>query len=580
MKNPKTKVSATIAIVGAKPSARAPVKSHPIATGTKIAASVKSKPVVAKVRAVSSAKLKAVATTAKVAASAKSKPIATKAKAGAPIPVKAVPARPKAVAAKAATSSKPKTATTLSKASATAPGSVSITSIGNPFTYFVPATAKSATFKKRRKNGGYKAPQDFLDKNFTKTVKAPFTKARSRRTLDGHCVIFPAEVRIAAIQCGYGPEDFWTPRLAMSAGEGAALKRFLISRLEMVVSCVEDNGKKDWKVSKFYEHLEPSDKQVCSFIFGGIGTFLVAQKWLHVGGDKLKFVLHKSLYTKALVPSIGAKSPDYLVNGKATGWHVFESKGGAKNDRPTRILQGLEQLSQELEIGWTLTSLKPTKSAVCVHTSVDANEVLEVLAVDPPAKRHGAKIKAVKSLLLLEEVCKLLLILDTIDLFCGLTRTSTPMDEMDGAWSFKNSDFLGGVEVGIPNVYLKYEALVRVRVAVYLAADEAHREARTYGKNASDIFYDKLDSLGFNGALSQPYGDWTIEHIAKNLDDWGDNCRTECAKNLKMKELAAQVWWSDSDQSVAKMTAAGFNFTFGGMCIRGRNNPMKRSEVD
>lgn len=500
-------------------------------------------------------KVKAIATT--------SKPAATKLK----LPV---------VKVKAAV--KPKAVKKLPMALASATATVAATSVGNPFSYFVPATTTSATFKSRTKKGGYKAPQKFLKSNFKSTLTAPFTKPSSLRSLDTHCVISPAEVKIAVLECGYGPKNFWTAHSAFRGMDAARVKKFLICRLEMVFTCVKYDGHKAWKMRKFYEHLEPSDKTACSFILGGIGTFLTAQKWLHVGGDKLKYVLHNALYSYAVSPSIIAKSPDYLVYGPATGWHVFESKGGGKGDRPTRLLQGLEQLSEELEIGWKATNLEPVRSAVSVHTSVDADEVLEVYAVDPPAKRRGAKIEQSKSLVLIEDVCKLLLILDTIDTFRGLTGASVSTDNADYVWSFKNTDFLGGTEIGIPSHYLKYEGLVRARVAVYLAADEARRESKKNEKKSSDIFHEKLEAMNFSGTLIQPYGDWTVERIARQLDEWGDNYRELCAKSLDMENVAAQVWWSDVELVVAKLSDSGWHFTSGGLCIRDRSNPTQSSD--
>ncbi|NHZ36924.1 hypothetical protein [Massilia rubra] len=456
---------------------------------------------------------------------------------------------------------------------------------GNPFTYYVPKSATSLTVAtKPTGSAAYKKPLGFIHANFKTTSVAPFG---AKTTLAVHPVIDKQDVRRAAIEGGYGPQSMWTSHLAMSPAEAAELQRFLFSRLESVICCVQKDINDAWTILPFLRHVEASDKNLLSFTLGGIGTFLTAQNWLAAGGQQLGLCLHKSIYTKALIQFDSAKnkSPDYLIQSKKKHWHVFESKGGRSDDRGQRILEGLEQLDCQFAVGWRPSRLKPATTSVCVHTRVDANRRLEIMAVDPPENDLIEKDRPRQSLALIEGVCKLLLILKTIDQFRALTGIADTFAESDQDWTFERTKRFGELVVGIPTRYLRHEYGVRARVAIYLAADEAASDYPSKGNRQSfwSLVWEKMESLDLalpphlqndNAEREMDYSSIVNDIFRIFFDEGNRSFRERCAARLQMTQYWRPLWVTEVDKVQAVLAAEHTGvFTSGGMYIRHDENP-------
>ncbi|WP_156328121.1 hypothetical protein [Massilia sp. WF1] len=289
-----------------------------------------------------------------------------------------------------------------------------VTPAGNSFTYFLPKSSSSQTVhvKTAGKNGvlEYRKPHSFIKANFNKVNKL---KIHVTGSLPPQRILRGVDIICAALEGGYGRHNLWTSGLAMKPAEASDLARYLLSRLALVTSCLLRNANHALTIKPVYAHVETSEKAALSFIIGGIGSYIAAQNWLRTGGDRLDLFLHAGIYTKAVngigplvnYSSTSKKSPDYLVYSEKKDWHVFESKGGSIDDRWLRIVQGLAQLANLPPIFWVGDSPKDVKTAVCVHTSVDANKALQITIVDPPSKNDEEKESA--SIGLIENVCKL-----------------------------------------------------------------------------------------------------------------------------------------------------------------------------
>lgn len=365
--------------------------------------------------------------------------------------------------------------------------------MGNSILYYKPKTKTSLTHLAPvpGKNGKptYPAPGTFLKTNFKTTLNAPFGM---KGALNNPIAFRRLDLIRAALECGYGRRNFWTASLALGATEATGMRRYLHSRLEMAVSCIEINANGAWSVLPFYEKIEASEKTALSFIFGGMGAYLVARAWLKSGGDALSLCLHVGIYAKGANPSLffPIGSPDFLVHTLDKKWHVFESKGGVFTNRYSRVVEGLAQLATMSCVCWYGDFPQTPKTAVCVHTSVDSSQEFSLVAYDPPADHYdgddedddddedGRNLEKGRPVKLIKGVCKLLLLLETLDQYNLMADGEKIANQPNSreVWTFRKSVAFGGLVIGIPTRYLEHERTVRERMAVYLSSLETAHE--------------------------------------------------------------------------------------------------------
>ena len=247
----------------------------------------------------------------------------------------------------------------------------------------------------------------------------------------------------------------------------------------------------------FFTSIETSEKAALSFIAGCLGTHLAARRWLDAAGRKMVSFLHAGIFTKATVvlPSsllalnkTSKRLPDYLVCDSAGEWHVFESKGGTVGSRWPQIVDGLRQLEGITGVGLasllsgpgSVAALPAPTTKVCVQTLLEAGRDVSVTVVDPPGNtRAPSEPKASDTpnleLNLIPGVADLLLFLESIDWFYGLSEGPLPADDTRFSiqnWIFNRSSAFGGLVIGIPLVFAKIEERIREKMSLYLAVQE------------------------------------------------------------------------------------------------------------
>ena len=436
-----------------------------------------------------------------------------------------------------------------------------IPSPGNAFQYYVPrrtsgssvpskATPTSVSSPSAKPK--YIKPWTFIKNNFVVTNKVPFG---SKGVLTSHFVIRDIDIVRASLECGYGRRSEWTSALALSPREAIELSKYLLMRLQMVIACIQADKNQAKIPRSFYTRVEASEKVALSFIIGGIGTYLAAQNWLQAGDDSVGAFLHTGIYTKGIdeasplvhFTTASGKSPDYLVESRKGQWHVFESKGGNGAGRWGRIVEGLVQLADLPKIAWAGKVPKAATTCVCVHTSVDATRVLHITAVDPPGDSNFDEDGP--SLVLIEGVCKLLLLLETIEQFRALSDDviAALNPRLDG-WSFSQSALFGGLIIGIPERYLRYERNIRIRLAVYLAVSEViasplfNKKMGEARKSLVQVVGEKLRSHSTAaGSLSIPQG-WLNTMLNRIADEHGsENFLLLCAQHLSLDNISRRI---------------------------------------
>jgi hypothetical protein len=464
--------------------------------------------------------------------------------------------------------------------------------MGNTILYYKPKTKNSPTYLKavlgKKGEPTYPAPGTFLKTNFKTTLKAPFGM---KGALNNSIVFRRLDLIRAALECGYGRRNFWTASLALGATGAAGMRRYLHSRLEMAVSCIEINAKGAWSVLPFYEKIEASEKTALSFIFGGMGAYLVARTWLKSGGDSLSLCLHVGIYAKGANPSVffPVGSPDFLVRTKDKKWHVFESKGGVLTSRYRRVVEGLAQLATVGPVCWFGDFPQTPKTAVCVHTSVDSSQEFSLVAYDPPADHgdedededeDGRNLENKRPVELIKGVCKLLLLLETLDHYKLMAAGEEIANEpnQQKLWTFRKSGAFGGLVVGIPTRYLENERKVREQMAVYLSALEAAHEMQGGG---IDLFRQALDEkleILQLPALSPE----VIRYLEQRKSDNRNTVFDEphdffpgLARVLQLEELSDELMIQSEESVVSTLVDAGRGaITTGGMYIRIQPDPI------
>lgn len=352
---------------------------------------------------------------------------------------------------------------------------------GNIFEFYVPKIygsrprPKQITDKKDPTKKVYDKsnPAKFLKKSFKKTTSVPFGSGPKKALSVSYPALPLPHIVHAALECGYGRIGMWSSNLLLNHKESLELASYLLKRLLMVASCIKVDKNDAYFTQGFYSKIEPSEKVAISFIAGGIGSFIAAYHWLAAAGEKINVMLHTSIYTKGLSPSIktnpltAKKSPDYLIESDSGAWHIFESKGGTDVGRHKRIQEGLLQLGIITHLGWTSSTLplKKVQTNVCTHTCIDAGSRLKVLAYDPP----GENTEEGQTIILDEAICKLLKIVESLDQFHVL---GTEVSTEDG-WEWKTVPQINNIRVALPSQYFDLEEKLRTRLGLYFLAAES-----------------------------------------------------------------------------------------------------------
>lgn len=406
---------------------------------------------------------------------------------------------------------------------------VSKTSKGNIFEFYVPKIPgtrprpKLVKDKKDPKKLVYDKtkPADFLKTSFTKTTSVNFGKGPNKNLLTRYPALPLPQIVRAALECGYGRRKMWSSHLLLSSTESKELSAYLIKRLLMAVSCIRVDKNDAYVTCDFYSKIEPSEKVAISFIAGGIGSFIAAKYWLDAAGEKVKVMLHTSIYTKGISSSIktnlltSKKSPDYLVESDSGKWHVFESKGGTDRGRNKRIQEGLLQLGLITHLGWSSDPKQPQSviTQLCTHTSIDAGSRLKVVAYDPP----GENDEGFQEIIIDEAVCKLLKIAESLDQFHAI-NTETYTEEK---WEWKSVSQTENLEIALPSKYFNLEVRLRASLGLFLLVNEIIEKYKERTQWSAKFMIERLEnninSYHFDGEY-KTISDAFIVFI-KNLND-------------------------------------------------------------
>lgn len=474
---------------------------------------------------------------------------------------------------------------------------------GNEFVYYIPnppdspeggAALKPIPVTKEDAAAGkgtYVTPAAFIKTNFSPTPKANFGSAGN---LDNHCVLRTVDLVRAALEGGYGRQSNWGTALVLNKAETASIANYLVQRLRMVAGCVEVDANNAYQLQAFFERVEASEKTALSFVLGGMGAFIAAQKWLAAGGDPIRSFLHVGIFTKGIAGAPAAiafksgskKVPDYLVESKSGQWHVFESKGGHVDGRWERLCEGLVQLAYVPKIAWAGQTTQDAVTCVCVHTSADPGRMLRVMAVDPPG---GAEEVAEgdEPLVLVEGVCRLLVMLETLEQFRALSdggSEEVALNLRDG-WQPATSTVFGGLRIAVPSGYAQHEDEVRRRLAVFFAVQEVAE------KVSGPLLGDVLTAAVHAKLMVAPGADagapdWSaefnevLERLAPHVHEEGLALR--CSRELQLETLADRLMSPEALIPEQVQSVLGnsrdFVFTTGGLLLSAQSAPRQVRE--
>jgi hypothetical protein len=341
----------------------------------------------------------------------------------------------------------------------------------------------------------YPSPHNFIKTNFVVTNRSPFGN-NNCPDLPASSFIREVDVICAALGAGYGKQLTLSSYAVLKGSPAAkALRRYLGYRLETLVACLDYSGA-TITPKPFFKFIETTEKAALSFVIGCIGTHVAARLWMVAGGVRMTKFLHSGIYTQSatVLPSAlvklskivpKGKIPDFLVQDSNHGWHVFESKGGAANNRWKQIVAGLKQLENvtNIKLASAWGPVQKPKTAVCVHTVLANAQPLSITLVDPPGvpnKRvpDAAQPDAPKglSITLVPGVSELLTVLEAIEWFHGLEDGAvdiSPAHREARLWVFKGTSAFHGVILGLPCALLDCEDELRLKVALYLALQES-----------------------------------------------------------------------------------------------------------
>lgn len=423
---------------------------------------------------------------------------------------------------------------------------------GNIFEYYVPQIhgvkprPKLIKDKKDPKKKVYdkSKPASFLKSSFKKTIIIPFGSASKNNLSARYPALRIPQIVHAALECGYGRTGMWSSHLLLNHKESIELASYLLKRLLMVASCITIDKNNAYFTQEFYSKIEPSEKVAISFIAGGIGSFIAAYHWLAAAGEKIHVMLHTSIYTKGLHPSVitnplnTKKSPDYLIESNSGEWHIFESKGGTNSGRNKRIQEGLLQLGAITHLAWASpnSTVKQVLTNVCTHTCIDAGSPLKVLAYDPPDE----DVEKGQSIILDEAVCKLLKIVESLDQFHVLgTERRT-----DDGWEWKAVPQIKKLRVALPSQYFDLEEELRTKLGLYFIVTEAvdkytNRTQWSVGFTIQNILRKiatyKLENK--NSAIAERFSNFVLE---LNGSEEPTAFITDCRQHLNFDEIHHQ----------------------------------------
>lgn len=355
--------------------------------------------------------------------------------------------------------------------------SVAAATQGNEFEFYGPPKTRTPAVEKAllftaRSGGGIENPAKTIKANFPAIQLSPFG---ARKRLAPRQAVGRLQAVRAAIECGYGKRGEWASSLALNRVACRQLSRYMLARLELAAACVQRDANQAYYPREFSKVLEKSETGMLAFTLGSMGTYLAARQWLKAGGVSLSTFLHYDIWSKARVPpgagSVKGKQPDFLVADSAGNWHVFESKGGRGQNRWARLAEGLQQLSTVTQVGWAHGPLVAPQSKSCVHTSVDPGEPLRVMLVDPVETAEPDQ--GATSYSVIESMSKLMVALDTIDLFDAMTgRESGAAVAAESEWTTGVSSAFGGLQLRLPSLLLRHAAEARRYVNLLLWARE------------------------------------------------------------------------------------------------------------
>lgn len=270
------------------------------------------------------------------------------------------------------------------------------------------------------------------DSLFDDDTPAKWLKARFRKMKPGmppKLQATPDTLRFAALSSGYGlfPSLVLahSPHSPARLWDDTAFAAMWWKRADYVLSLIDFAG---MEPHGFWEWLESSDKVGGSFALGSAFCKLTADAWLEAAGRKLTGFFHFGLYNQALASGRSGfykpphepllfdgvgKRPDFIATDNKKAMHLFEAKGGARNNRPEQLKNGLVQLRAAPQSARFFHGLKQScvsiGSSVAVFAAFDHGKPVEVHAYDPPgdpaevwhfipAVAHGMAILEAKAL--------------------------------------------------------------------------------------------------------------------------------------------------------------------------------------
>ena len=275
-----------------------------------------------------------------------------------------------------------------------------------------------------------------------------------------------------ALECGYSQCIDWKADGILDKGVYNRIGFYTRTRLKLAGTCVEISDGKAFKMRKFYQCIESSEKSTLSFILGGFFCYQSANYWLKSRHEQIKHFIHAGLIKKASLQFYPdedkRKTPDYLIETQKGKWHVFESKGGEHTSRWQRIEEAVAQLDSVTQIVRKSGTPEDITTFVCTHTSIDADKDIAIDVVDPVPERT-------QPLTINPDICVLLSKLTLISLFDTLSAIETSriqeMSGMDG-WIFVHAPEYDNIQFGIPKVYLECKEDIKFGLGIYLALKE------------------------------------------------------------------------------------------------------------
>lgn len=276
-----------------------------------------------------------------------------------------------------------------------------------------------------------------------------------------------------ALECGYSQCIDWKADGILDEGIYKRIGFYTRNRLRLAGSCVEISDGKAFKMRKFYQCIESSEKSTLSFILGGFFCYQSANYWLKSRHEQIKHFIHAGLIKKASLQFYPdedkRKTPDYLIETQEGKWHVFESKGGEHTSRWQRIEEAVAQLDSVTHVVCKNGPPKKIRTFVCTHTSIDADKDIVINVVDPVPD-------LVQPIIINPDVCVLLSKLTLISLFDTLSAIKTSrIQKIPGMddWVFVGAPQYDDIHYGIPEVCLGFKDKLKLRLGVYLLIKEA-----------------------------------------------------------------------------------------------------------